>query len=130
MVQVRDLFLTVEARQPVDLRVLARKPLMVPEPTPALNLLEMFQRSGDAVVRREDGSWLVDGSLAIGELLEALELRRVPGGEDGFRTVGGLVLAHLRRIPKPGDRFEADGWSFEVVDMDRHRIGKVLIRRM
>jgi putative hemolysin len=81
------------------------------------------------IVRREDGSWLVDGALPVSDLLEALEIREAPGGEDGYTTVGGLVLANLHRVPAPGDHFVADGWRFEVVDMDRNRVDKVLIAR-
>jgi putative hemolysin len=89
--------------------------------------------TGDAarprVLLREDGSWLVDGSLPISDLMEQLQLRDFPGEEQGFATVGGLVLAHLRRIPVPGDHFTVAGWRFEVIDMDRNRIDKVLVAR-
>lgn len=78
-------------------------------------------------VRREDGSWLVDGRLTVKEFMELLGMREMPGEESGFTTVGGLVLAHLRRIPAPGDHFEVDGWRFEVLDMDANRIDKVLV---
>ncbi len=83
------------------------------------------------IMRREDGSWLVDGSLTIPNLLEELELRKLPGEEEeGFTTIAGFVLAHLHRIPQPGDHFTIDGWRFEVVDMDGNRIDKVLISMM
>lgn len=81
-------------------------------------------------VRREDGTWLVDGQLPIKTFLEELELKEIPGDVDGFNTVGGLVLAHLHRIPAPGDHFVADGWRFEVLDMDANRIDKVLVSRL
>ncbi len=81
-------------------------------------------------VRREDGSWLVDGALPIPDFLRALDLRRVPGEQDGFTTVGGLLLAHLHRIPAAGDQLVVDGWRFEVIDMDRNRIDKVLVSRV
>jgi len=57
-------------------------------------------------------------------------LKEIPGNVDGFNTVGGLVLAHLHRIPAPGDHFVADGWRFEVLDMDANRIDKVLVSRL
>ncbi|MCC6537346.1 MAG: HlyC/CorC family transporter, partial [Bryobacterales bacterium] len=80
-------------------------------------------------IQREDGSWLVDGRLTIKEFLERLGLREIPGDEEGFTTIGGLVLAHLHRIPVPGDHFEAGGWRFEVLDMDLNRIDKVLVSK-
>lgn len=82
------------------------------------------------IVRRDDDSWLVDGSLPISDLVEELDLREDLVDEGGFNTVGGFILAHLRRIPSAGDSFESGGWRFEVLDMDRNRIDKVLITRI
>jgi putative hemolysin len=80
------------------------------------------------IVRRPDGSWLVDGMLAVDALKDAIGLHRLPDDNAGsYRTVAGLVMAQLRRIPKPGDRFDLDRFRFEVVDMDRRRIDKVLV---
>ena len=88
------------------------------------------QATQDRIVRRDDGSWLVDGSLPISDLVEELDLREELVDEGGFNTVGGFILAHLRRIPSAGDAFESGGWRFEVLDMDRNRIDKVLATRM
>ena len=79
-------------------------------------------------VQREDGTWLVDASLAMEEVRELLELpeRRAEDRGD-YHTLGGFVLAQLGRIPAPADAFEADGVRYEVVDMDGKRIDKVLI---
>lgn len=165
IVHVKELFLSLDAGQPPDLRRLARPPLLVPENTPALDVLDRFQETGDQmaivvdehggvqgistltdlvesvvgdlrdphasgrprIVRREDGSWLVDGALPIADFLEYLGLRELPGEETDFTTVGGLILAHLHRIPSAGDRLRIDDWHFEVLDMDRNRIDKVLV---
>ena len=80
------------------------------------------------VVRREDGSWLVEGSLAMDDFWELLGLdeRRSHGRRD-YRTLGGLVVTSLGRIPKAGDHFESHGLRFEVMDMDGHRVDKVLV---
>ncbi len=78
-------------------------------------------------VTRDDGSWLVDGGLAIAELLERLEIRD-PGGSRDYSTVSGLVLDELERIPRVGDAFEWNGLAIEVVDMDGRRIDRLLIR--
>lgn len=164
---IKDLFLAADGGRALDLRSLARKALIVPETSPALDVLERFQQSGDqmalivdehggieglitltdiveavvgdlrapghaakpSITRRDEHSWLVDGSLPVSDLLEELGLREPPGGEDGFTTVGGLVLAHLHRIPAPGDHFVSEGWRFEVLDMDRNRIDKVLVSK-
>jgi putative hemolysin len=82
------------------------------------------------VVRRDDGSWLVDGAVQMEEFREALGLpeRREEDREE-FRTVAGFVLTHLGRVPSAGDRFDAGGLQVEVVDMDGHRVDKVLVTR-
>ena len=81
----------------------------------------------EAIVRREDGSWLVDGLLAADELKERLGLRELPREEEAeYQTVGGMVMDALGRVPEAGDRFEWEGHSFEVLDMDGRRVDKVL----
>ena len=79
--------------------------------------------------RREDGSWLVDATLPTGELKTLLELDKpLPHeGEADFQTLGGFVVTHFGRIPAAGDFFDWSGWRFEVVDMDRRRVDKVLV---
>lgn len=78
-------------------------------------------------VRRPDGSWLLDGLLAIDEMKDKLEIGSVPHEELGnFHTVGGFVLASLGRIPRKAERFTWEGWDFEVVDVDRNRVDQVL----
>ena len=81
------------------------------------------------VVRRGDGSWLVDGLMNAEELKERLGLRGLPDEQEGdYQTVGGLVMDQLGRIPVEGDRFGWSGFSFEVLDMDGHRVDKVLVK--
>lgn len=81
-------------------------------------------------VQREDGSWLADGLMNAEEFKERLGLRQLPGEQEGdYETVGGMVMARLERVPGAGDRFEWEGYSFEVVDMDGHRVDKVLVTR-
>ncbi|MBS7405101.1 MAG: hypothetical protein KIG22_04105, partial [Oxalobacter sp.] len=81
------------------------------------------------LVRREDGSWLVDGEISIERLVSELGIHGGLPGEDSnrFHTVGGFVMYMLGRIPVAADRFEAGGWRFEVMDMDRNRVDKVLV---
>ena len=85
--------------------------------------------TGSEVVRRDDGSWLVDGSLAMEDLRETLGMpeRRAEDREE-YRTVGGFVVTHLGHIPSPGAWFDAEGFRIEVVDMDGNRVDKVLVR--
>jgi putative hemolysin len=79
-------------------------------------------------VRREDGSWLVDGALTMDEFWDCLGLEDRRGEERiGYNTLGGLVVTTLGRIPRSGDVVEALGLRFEVMDMDGHRVDKVLV---
>jgi putative hemolysin len=81
-----------------------------------------------AIVRREDGSWLVDGRIGKDELRDLLKVPRLPGEERGsYHTLAGFVLARLGRLPATGERFDWGGYRFEVVDMDERRIDKVLV---
>ena len=78
------------------------------------------------VVRRDDGSLLVDGLLSVEELAELADVDPEPGREQ-FRTVGGLVMHLLGRVPRTGDRVAWEGLRLEVVDMDVRRVDKVLV---
>jgi putative hemolysin len=75
--------------------------------------------------RRDDGSWLLDGMLAIDEFKDLLDVGELPEGD--YRTVAGLVLVRLGRIPAVADSFEWGSLRFEVVDMDGNRVDKVLV---
>jgi putative hemolysin len=81
------------------------------------------------VIHREDGSWLVDGKVLADELKELLQKDELPFEDENlYQTLGGLVMAFLDRIPRSGNHFDWDGYRFEVVDMDGHRVDKVLIK--
>jgi putative hemolysin len=85
--------------------------------------------NGDApIVRRADGSWLIDGALATDDLRELLQLDRLPNeDEHDFRTVAGMMMAAFGRIPQAGETFAWHGLHFEVIDLDGARIDKVLV---
>jgi putative hemolysin len=80
------------------------------------------------VVRREDGSWLLDGTLAIEDFKDLFEIPELPGEKQGnYHTLGGFVITHLGRIPTAADHFEWQKFRFEVMDMDGNRVDKVLV---
>ena len=84
------------------------------------------------IVERSDGSLLVDGSVAIERLKSVMDIEDDLPGEDenAFNTLGGLVMYVLGRIPAVADHFEVAGCSFEVVDMDKNRVDKVLLAKL
>lgn len=91
--------------------------------------LEVSQRQSGEVVRRADGSWLLDGALPVHEVRDVLEIDEpLPGEEDGdYETLGGFLMFRLERIPDVGDATDWEGHRFEVVDMDGRRVDRVLV---
>jgi putative hemolysin len=87
---------------------------------------------GDAwATQREDGSWLVDGAMPIGELKARLDIDSLPDEERGrYNTVAGLLMAVSGSLPATGAIIECVGWRFEVVDLDGRRIDKLLATRL
>ncbi len=83
------------------------------------------EHEGEAkeIVRRADGSWLVDGRASIDELREELGIEETP---EGYHTAAGLALEKLARIPVEGDSFVIGDWRVEVIDMDGKRIDKLI----
>jgi putative hemolysin len=82
------------------------------------------------IVRREDGTLLVDGMLGIDELKHLLGVAHLPGEDSDFHTLGGYLMARLNRVPMVADRVSADPWGFEIVEMDGRRVDRVLIAPM
>ncbi|MDQ3649183.1 MAG: hemolysin family protein [Acidobacteriota bacterium] len=79
-------------------------------------------------VKREDGSWLLDGALPIDEFKDIFKVGEMPGEMRGaYQTLAGFIIKHLGRIPAAADHFEWGGLRFEVMDMDRNRVDKVLV---
>ena len=87
--------------------------------------------SGEAaIVQRADGSWLVDGAVAIEDLRELLGAGVLPQeSEQEYRTAAGMIIAHFGRIPQVGEFFSWRGFRFEVVDLDGARIDKLFVQR-
>ena len=84
------------------------------------------------LIQRKDGSWLADGEMSMERLTDELGIKETLPGEEThrFHTVGGFVMYMLGKIPAPADNFEIDGWRFEVMDMDKNRVDKVLVSKV
>jgi len=80
------------------------------------------------IFRRDDGTYLVDGQIPFYDFLTRFEKTEwMHEGEHDFDTLAGFILHKLERIPKPGDRIDWKGFRIEVIDMDGHRIDKLLV---
>lgn len=90
------------------------------------------QSADDAwAVQRDDGSWLLDGSIPVPELKDRLALREVPEEDkQHYHTLAGMLLLQMGQVPLTGQHTDWEGWRFEVVDMDAKRIDKVLAQRL
>ena len=81
-----------------------------------------------AIRERDDGSWLIDGRTPVHEMQLTFGLDQLTT-DDGYETIAGFLVQSLRKNPVEGDKFEAFGYLFEVIDMDGRRIDKILMSR-
>ncbi|NEQ52334.1 MAG: HlyC/CorC family transporter [Leptolyngbya sp. SIO3F4] len=164
LISVNSLLRRALYHKPLDLTVGLEQPLVIPEISRSLPLLEQFKRSrvhtalvvdeygtiqglvtlwdilealvgdapaidepGDKPRQREDGSWLLGGMMNIEDVYSCLRLGEFLDKTASYYTLGGLVIHQLGRIPKATDRFEWNGFTVEVMDMDGNRVDKVLV---
>lgn len=81
------------------------------------------------VIRRDDGTFLVDGQLPFYDFLSYFDKTDwMNEGEQEFDTIAGFILHKLKRIPIASDKLDWNGFDFEIMDMDGHRIDKVLVK--
>jgi putative hemolysin len=85
---------------------------------------DLEEGEADEAVQREDGSWLLAGSLTADDLSDRLGLL-LPEKRD-YQTLAGFVIENLQHLPTTGEALETDGWRLEIVDMDGRRVDKVL----
>ena len=79
-------------------------------------------------VKRDDGSWLIDGVMPVSELKARLDIKELPEESRGrYNTVAGLLQSVSGRLLRTGEKVECAGWIFEIVDLDGKRIDKVLV---
>lgn len=84
------------------------------------------------IVRREDGSLLIDGGVSVERLKHVLVIDQdLPAEDTGtYNTLAGFVMLQLGRVPQVADHFEWNRLRFEVVDMDRNRVDRLLVSRL
>ncbi|MES2496750.1 MAG: hemolysin family protein [Pseudomonadota bacterium] len=163
VVHARDLVRNLIAGEPIDLRAILRKGIVMPDHVEAMDALKALREAevpmafihdeyghfeglvapanllaaiagefasdqdeynDPPLVEREDGSWLVSGTLAADTMADRLGID-LPEDRD-FATAAGFALWRLKHLPTTGESFDHRGWRFEVVDMDGRRIDKLL----
>lgn len=90
---------------------------------------EMGEIEKRPIVKRGDGSYLVDGDILLDDLYETISIT-IPEVEKKFITAAGLIMHNIKRIPLTGERFTIGDHSFEIIDMDGQRIDKLLITKI
>ncbi|ATZ62637.1 hemolysin family protein [Acinetobacter bereziniae] len=81
------------------------------------------------IIKRDNNSWLIDGSTPIEDMKHALEIDEMPD-EENYETLAGFMMYQLRKIPKPADTVIFGGYKFEVVDVDHFKIDQLLVTRL
>ncbi|ODT66912.1 MAG: hemolysin C [Pelagibacterium sp. SCN 63-23] len=91
-----------------------------------LGLANPFEEQ--AILKRDEQSWLVDGMTPFVEVTRTLNIRKL-APEAAYETIGGFIVHRLRRAARKGDKIEAAGYVFEVVDADRMRLNQLLVTK-
>jgi putative hemolysin len=79
-------------------------------------------------VRRDDGSWLVDGLIEVDDFAQAVtDFPLPPTALRDYQTLAGFIVKHLGHVPAEGETFRFQGYMVEVIDMDGLRVDKVLL---
>lgn len=81
------------------------------------------------IIKRDENSWFIDGSTPIEDVKHALEIEEFPENEN-YETIAGFIMYRLRKIPRPADSVEHEGFKFEVVDIDHYKIDQLLVTRL
>jgi putative hemolysin len=82
------------------------------------------------IIERENGSLLVEGNTPIDELRDRVNLKELDTEDADYATIAGFILYKLSEIPSAGDFFITEGYRFEIMDMDKSKIDKVLIEKV
>ncbi len=81
------------------------------------------------IIKRDEHSWLIDGLTPIDDVKHALDIDDFPDW-DHYETLAGFIMYRLRKIPRPADWVEHEGYKFEVVDIDHYKIDQLLVTRL
>ncbi|WP_297596371.1 hemolysin family protein [uncultured Cetobacterium sp.] len=86
----------------------------------------VYPMQEEYIIKRGEGSWLIDGVTAVEDVKKALEIESFPE-EDSYETIAGFMMYMLKSIPKKGAFIEYADYSFEVVDVDNFKIDQLLV---
>ena len=82
------------------------------------------------VTQRDENSWYIDGLYSIDDFKERFDIEKLPNEEkDHYQTMGGFLTSYFGYIPKVAETCTWENFTFEIADMDRARIDKILVTR-
>ncbi|GAA4341575.1 hemolysin family protein [Variovorax defluvii] len=87
-----------------------------------------LQNEEQQIVKRDENSWLIDGVTPIQDVQRALDIDELPHADE-YETLAGFLMVMLRRVPRRTDTVSWGGFTFEVMDVDSHRIDQVMVTR-
>ncbi len=97
------------------------------------NIIGDIQQKGEIeehpIVKREDGSFLVDGNTLLDDLAEIITFE-IPKDEEKYITLAGFIIYTAKKIPNTGEKFIIGNYTYEIVDMDGNRIDKLLVSKI
>jgi len=95
------------------------------------DFISQDERAKPTISQRPDGSWLIDAMIDIDRVARALDGFQIADAvSKDYQTLAGFVVKQLGHLPKEGETFETQNYLFEIIDMDRHRVDKVLVMRL
>lgn len=90
---------------------------------------DLVSANQQQIVRRDQGSWLIDGFTPVESVMRVLDIDAFPDDEN-YETIAGFMSYQLRKVPRLTDRVDFANYRFEVVDIDNHRIDQLLVTRL
>ncbi len=92
------------------------------------DILEENETEEEEIVLRQDGSMLVEASMNIDDFMEDMGILDYEDlKQEDFTTLSGLAMFLIGRVPKAGDKFTYKNLDFEIMDMDKRRVDKLLV---
>lgn len=90
---------------------------------------ELVSYTEDQIIKRDENSWLIDGSTPLIDVVRVLDTEDFPDTES-YETIAGFMMYILRKIPKRTDFVIHGGYKFEVVDIDNYKIDQLLVTKI
>lgn len=87
---------------------------------------ELVSSEEEQIVRRDEDSWLVDGSTPLEDVMRALDIEAFPNQEN-YETISGFMMYMLRKVPKKTDFVLFDKYKFEIIDTENFKIDQLMV---